>query len=1360
MAGNSGNINDREFNNSQNGIGNIEDSIQDVKNLVQEVEKLTSLSDIELNVDFHTGGLDTLARKLATLAQTAQKEGNSISKGLSNLFNTGTLSIEAGLNKIQKRLSSLHSDIPSDIISKEHLKRFENYSDAIFTVEARISKMFSEGNTDATKQGLEKLISDLEFFTRRSQDFQKSLLESAGENKEELSRLLVIRNITKQVDLIDELSKEYSSLSSEMKSLSDAEKEGAILSRMYIKERLDSIAKELEGRKNLIDYNKGPSNTAPLYDDQATKIKENLKELKLPASLLEGIEDLLENAENVEDILPKLTSGFESLYKKIERKGGGTGKNFFKVLREELKNMQFLEPLIEKIKEELFTVSRRKKFVKNIPSLITALNSKTTPEGGETTKQSTSQSQLSFEEEYKKILQENVRLGKIRKEDAEDLYKKTLNARKEVELANESNFKTSSYLYNQLLSITEEIKTQAAYRREGKQALERLTNIARQLRDHEEGSNELGEKKLKNLGKEAELRGQIARRAAGNILQDIKFQEKLEDLTRIRAELTADENLSLESRDNLYNELENILKESGATEQEKAIIFAAYGEELGRIVLKAKELAQTEELIQKRLGLAGTSVKALEGFLKKIGISGGAFSEGIQDANEKMRELAKESVKWEKGLEGGGRYVSRFEILGRGLGIALKGAAKQMFSIEIIAGFLLKTLFDVNKQSVELKRLTGQTGLNLKYFHTSAADSIDVLKTLTSLTSQFGYNAQNAFTEEVIGQAADLTVEMGLSVEQAGKFALYAQTSGKQIKDLSKGVVATVNNYNRVNKTAVSHGIIMRDVANTSEDIALSLGNSTESISAAASGARRLGMDLKRVDDIASSLLDFESSIGNELEAQLLTGNALNLTKAREYALNNDLVGLGKELFENSTDIHKFGRMNRIQQESYAKALGMSRQELARIAYQRAIDQKMSKAQAAAAADVNLEEMKRLDIQENFQKALMKVASAITPLLEDIGDILSNKWTRNIAAAVVGLGVLGSVGLQIFKVFKSIGSLFGGFGIFGKKQLFFENLIAKIKDKQLKTTISQIGAENTLTATVTERAAAERLANASGNEIPSAGVEKFTESLVEKFTESFAKNSTSILKAAAAVTLLAGSLFVFAKALQVVDGLENGLADLGILAGGLIALSVAARIVAPALIGLGTATANPTVWAGIAVIAALAASAIGLGFALKLATPAIEAIGNVIGKTFAGISTTIKSATEGISKLVSTVTLDKVFALTSLAIALMEVSAGLSAVALSGILALPVLVALTAFAATSPTIKSSTRTPNPELEVGNSKTSREEKTLSESSKIDISKLEAKLDKIITVLQEGKNIRIDMDGNKVGKSLAIAAVRSS
>ena len=79
----------------------------------------------------------------------------------------------------------------------------------------------------------------------------------------------------------------------------------------------------------------------------------------------------------------------------------------------------------------------------------------------------------------------------------------------------------------------------------------------------------------------------------------------------------------------------------------------------------------------------------------------------------------------------------------------------------------------------------------------------------------------------------------------------------------------------------------------------------------------------------AKGLLQFEDSIENELSAELLTGKALNLERARGLALNGDSVGAAKEMLAQVGSAADFQNMNVIQQEAIAKAIGMSTDDLA-----------------------------------------------------------------------------------------------------------------------------------------------------------------------------------------------------------------------------------------------------------------------------------------------------------------------------------------------------------------------------------------------------------------------------------------------
>jgi len=80
---------------------------------------------------------------------------------------------------------------------------------------------------------------------------------------------------------------------------------------------------------------------------------------------------------------------------------------------------------------------------------------------------------------------------------------------------------------------------------------------------------------------------------------------------------------------------------------------------------------------------------------------------------------------------------------------------------------------------------------------------------------------------------------------------------------------------------------------------------------------------------LAGSFLDFEGSISKEMEAQVLTGKDMNLTRAREAALNNDNATLAQEITKNIGSANNYLKMNRIQQEAIAGSVGMTRDSLA-----------------------------------------------------------------------------------------------------------------------------------------------------------------------------------------------------------------------------------------------------------------------------------------------------------------------------------------------------------------------------------------------------------------------------------------------
>jgi hypothetical protein len=167
---------------------------------------------------------------------------------------------------------------------------------------------------------------------------------------------------------------------------------------------------------------------------------------------------------------------------------------------------------------------------------------------------------------------------------------------------------------------------------------------------------------------------------------------------------------------------------------------------------------------------------------------------------------------------------------------------------------------------------------------------------------------------------------------------------------------------------------------------------------------KAMGLELSKLDGMADSFLDFESSISKEFEAQLLTGKDINLAKAREAFLNNDLVTAAAEITKQTGSANEYLKMNRIQQDSIAGALGLSRTEMADMLKQQELFTKLgakdlkdaqAKVQALKAQGKTREEIAALTGEEAYQSlvnasAQEKIAAFIDKIKQSIADFVES----------------------------------------------------------------------------------------------------------------------------------------------------------------------------------------------------------------------------------------------------------------------------------------------------------------------------------------------------------------------------------
>ncbi len=493
-----------------------------------------------------------------------------------------------------------------------------------------------------------------------------------------------------------------------------------------------------------------------------------------------------------------------------------------------------------------------------------------------------------------------------------------------------------------------------------------------------------------------------------------QLESKLSTLEKSREELVLNQDLAKSQLEALENSDKDIKNKAEKVRLLKEVVEynAREDDGLKGIIEKTKERLNLERAINQNMGVAGALVGGTGALMERLGMRSGIFHQAMEDANEEMREMGKSMGK-------NVSFMNKLKIAAKGFSTLADGFGPALRDPTVIVGKIVSAFFDVNKAQTEFIQLTGQSAASLGGVNTEVAAMTDLLKTAAAFTKQTGLNAAAIFTPQQIGQIADATELLGISAEQGVKLGMIMKQTGKSANEIGDAIFANVD-------AGIANKVVYEDVLSASDDIVASSGGNVEALGRAASAARKLGMDLSKVNQIADGLLDFESSIESELEAQLLTGKNINLSKARELALNNDLEGVAKELEKNGASAAEFAKMNRIQQQALAKAMGMSREELGKMVLTKEAMADMSADEIANARGMTLEQSKQMDIQAKIQKSMDRLAQAFAPILEAVVPIVEALLTivRPIASAIGYLLKFKAVSIALTTVLGTIAGFF------------------------------------------------------------------------------------------------------------------------------------------------------------------------------------------------------------------------------------------------------------------------------------------------------------------------------------------------
>jgi len=539
--------------------------------------------------------------------------------------------------------------------------------------------------------------------------------------------------------------------------------------------------------------------------------------------------------------------------------------------------------------------------------------------------------------------------------------------------------------------------------------------------------------------------------------------------------------------------------------------------------------------------------------------------------------------------------------------------------------------------------------------------------------------------EEVAGSTLELSNNFGMAFEDAVKLSTStmdtARALGINVDEASKltGMLMSISGHSETSaqnflkqadalaiSAGVAPGVVLQDMASSSEQVAKFTIGTGENMIKASIAARQMGMSLADVSGIAENLLEFQSSIQSEMEAQAILGRDINLTRARELALSGDLAGMQQEILNVVGSETEFNKLNVIQRKALAGALGLEVSQLAKMVSHAG----KSRKELMAMADVDISQIASEKAIGEMTKFTNEMRAASTQLIgliagiSNLGGVFGDLSAGQKLTNIILIGLLGSLAMYAIKTGIQIGLntlLIGSeqklnkVRSTGQSRGLFERVFGK------NTKPSRILAGSIALVIMSGALVLAAVAFQQFGDVTWASVAKGLIVLggLTLSAMLMGKVSKDIILGAVAIAILGAALIPAAYAFSLLAGVDP--MSIIAFAGALVVLGLAAFALGATLFtGVGALIFG----AGILGLIALGGAILILGLAMAVAMPQLDGFNNFIGNLSTTMSQIVPQI-DGINMLAS--------ALTNLGTSLMMVGMG-------GLAALPVLAGLSAVA--------------------------------------------------------------------------------
>ena len=482
--------------------------------------------------------------------------------------------------------------------------------------------------------------------------------------------------------------------------------------------------------------------------------------------------------------------------------------------------------------------------------------------------------------------------------------------------------------------------------------------------------------------------------------------------------------------------------EALSSEERQYMLLEQTGDVIQRNNDYLNEQKRRQENINKGMGLFGRAAEGAQKTLEKIGAGEFGKALGLDAAAAKAKEMS------EKLTDGGKKslgFFGKLRVATASFGAALKSALGPIALIGLIVDAYNKgkeSAQRLNEENVELSRYLGvsqKTANMLMVDIRGIGSAMGITGAMAAQSASSIYSALDGaekLSKKTLETFMKLNVFAGMSAESIANIQKLSKLTGTDAGKVADEMATVAQESIKANKVNISMRQVMDGVGKVSNILKLNLKGSAVGLTEAFIQSKKLGLELSKVEDVANSLLNIEDSIAAEMEAELLTGKELNLEKAREAALNNDNKTLMEEIANQFGSIEDFQKMNRVQQEAFAKSIGMSRDGLADMLVS-------SKENAAANTDMVSEQDKSLAAMQSMAKTsetlaareearanqfakIFELLNPIVELFKEMGPLVLEFITPIVETLAPVLKDIMTTVLPVIKdIFKNIGGFLG-----------------------------------------------------------------------------------------------------------------------------------------------------------------------------------------------------------------------------------------------------------------------------------------------------------------------------------------------